>query len=354
MWTGLLLIILTAGGCDVCQNSSGGGPQVSYEIYFSSVPVNSTQPSIFRVSPGGSDLTEIIKNGIIFSPPSTGSNLIAFFRSVSTTNGILMTSDINGNNIQAILPGGHYQTLQNPVLSPDGRMIAFGLGGHELFIITSDGSFGAASKNFLDSSLPAFSPDGSKIAYFETKNQDSTLSVVVLNTQNLPPSTVGVKYYNIGVSNYFDKPTISWSFSGKDIIYTLSQFNLAQSATTDYIYENPPDNSLGLGIPVQNVGAFMPVLSPDEKYFAYAGRDGNIWYRNTSLTDGSYVKVTQNDTTEFCLYPQWSPDGVYILFTKYFVDDNVNFHGSLEMANIITGAVTIVSNNAWRGFWVKK
>ncbi|MFN3307009.1 MAG: hypothetical protein ACK42Z_07475, partial [Candidatus Kapaibacteriota bacterium] len=67
------------------------------DIYFTALPVNSNEPSIFQIDIDQSNPKELIKNGRLFSAPSKDNKLV-FIRDYSTGSQDVILSNIDGSN----------------------------------------------------------------------------------------------------------------------------------------------------------------------------------------------------------------------------------------------------------------
>jgi Tol biopolymer transport system component/DNA-binding winged helix-turn-helix (wHTH) protein len=72
----------------------------------------------------------------------------------------------------------------------------------------------------------------------------------------------------------------------------------------------------GHAVTSPGMDAWDPSLSPDGKKLAFSGdRGANLELRETSLSDGREVPIVTDDLYSR-YYPQWSPDGGYLAYTR--------------------------------------
>ena len=170
-----------------------------------------------------------------------------------------------------------------------------------------------ASFVHINDVMPAWSPDGTKVAFIS--NRDSTSSIYTVNADGTNLHLVTDK-----LSNSF---SAAWSPDGKKIAFVVSRFPFGLEKATSDIYVINSDAS-GLTKLISDSGEDRDVTwSPDGKQIAFASNrdpDGRwrIWVMNS---DGSNQrKLTDiHDTSNPIFYsdmtPSWSPDGTKILFT---------------------------------------
>ena len=337
-------------GCDVCKTNDVSTVEEG-DIYFSAFPVSGTQPSIFRISADGKNLREILKNGTLYSPPSTNKKMVFLQQNANGVN-VVFLCDIDGRNVKKIgddVWGGKAY----PILSPDGKKVTVSVGSKDLWLITDESNYVKITNKLCPNSLPVFSPDGTKLAFYEGYDLTSKLVLKVVDLNISPPTTVINTELSSGIGSWNGEATIDWSVDGGFLTYIASS-----SPIVDSIKISPwdnPDNSKDYEI--AGFGAFQPVLSPDRQKVAFAGSAGNIWIRNLLDNTTKYINVSGNSSQiNYNIYAQWSLDGKSIIFSKYYKDDPTIMHATLEIANVETDKpiVRVLSNNVYRGFWNRK
>lgn len=335
-------------GCDVCET----GPPVKQpegDIYFSALPVNSIRPSIFRINSDGKNLKEIIKNGYLYSPPSSDKKLV-FLQENTEGRNVVILSDIEGNNRREIGDMTWSGARSYPIISPDGSKVSVCVGARELWIIFNETNYSKITNKLCSNTLPVFSPDGSKIAFYEGYDLFVQFTFKVFDLKTTPPSLISQKICANGLLNWFGESTIDWTFDINSVTFSESPNLLADSV---HITNGESQGSVK-SYEVPGFGAYQPVLSSDKQKIAFAGRDGNIWIRDLIDNSNKYLNITgSNSKQAYNIYPQWSDNGESIIYSKYFKDDAVTTHATLEIADLTVDPpkIRILSNNVYRGFW---
>lgn len=159
---------------------------------------------------------------------------------------------------------------------------------------------------------PAFSPDGSAIAYLSNKEGDyfsqSSLYLYDLRTKKEKLLKGGVR------SNF------SWSPDGKKLFYAKhSRDNAHWSNYSDiWSYDIEREEEFRL---TRGLRANAPAVSPDGQRIAYvAGRDGTMNLYVIDIDGKNLRALTSYTEGEQVYNPVWSPDGRTIIF-DYSVKD---------------------------------
>jgi len=218
---------------------------------------------------------------------------------------IAFVSDRNGNReIYTMLPDGSaVRRLTNnefrdssPAWSPDGSRIAF-VRGTKIYTMSSDGSDviqltdSQSLAGDFDSS-PSWSPDGSRIAFHSQRNYEVEIYTISSDGTDERQLTNSQKYRNYSPSWSPDGARIAFSANGRRI-YTMSSSDGSDwRQLTDSEFRD-------LG----------PSWSPDGARIAFVRSGGGIY---TMSSDGSDVKKL----IAFGGSPSWAPDGSRIAFVS--------------------------------------
>jgi Tol biopolymer transport system component len=346
----LTIVSVIITGCDFCANYNGDYVMEESDIYFTSIPVNSNVTSIFRISADGRNIREIWRNAQIYSEPSKTKKIV-FTSMIQPDVKFIYKANIDGTSPEVVKNELFSNDKLYPILSSNGKYIAVNDVATGLWIIYEDKTDLKISSDFCNGTLPAFSPDGTRIAFYEGGYLTNPLSVVVMDLNQNPPVVLSRKLHSTGLNNYRGEATISWSEDGTKICYVISE-----SEVTDVIYVGDYNTENELGYAVVSVGAYQPSLSKDLTKVAFAARDGNLWIRQLADTGKVLKNITMSGKISTSLYPEWSKDGKSLLYVKYFKDDLETMHASLEIVDISSELFNtiILSNNVFKGYWNRR
>jgi TolB protein len=199
-------------------------------------------------------------------------------------------------------------TWRQPALSPDGSEIAYAYrepNFSDLFAMAADGSSSrrltrGQSPRILDndwSLRPAWSPDGSQIAYVSDADSSYTL-VWVMNKDGSGRRQLVTPSFDVA-------DAISWSPDGKRLAVTGMVGAMTREPTQIYLVEVPRGATERLTN--HPLGAFDPAWSPDGELLAYVAREaGRLELRVRTLDGAREAKL---DKLAYVRSPAWSPDG---------------------------------------------
>jgi len=184
-----------------------------------------------------------------------------------------------------------------PVWAPGGRVIAFtrvtGSGGYSaVYRIRLDGKqLRLLSPESHYAYGPAWSPDGSQIAY-STFDLDAVVRIVVARADGTGPRVLATFQWQREPPATF----LSWSPDGKELAYVGSNFPRSDLNVV---------RVAGNGTRVIAHGATQPTWSPDGRRIAYVGNTG------ITIVDagGGVARVIADGG-----FPAWSPDGRRIAY----------------------------------------
>lgn len=283
---------------------------------------------IYTINTDGTELTQVAESFGYWSEPtwSPDGSQIAFKASWEGDLGLTLTSP-NGDDQTMLAPAvfnaqsWNWLSAGSPAWSPDGTRIAFAAepwdGGRstdlELYVINVDGSgLQRITYRAGDDSNPTWSPDGSKLA-FESRMRGSrhhyvTPEIFVVADFNPEPK-------QITDSAYSDRVPV-WSPDGARIAYVSQRLDRLSSLFDDSeLNVSNADGSATKQLTDNDYMDFRPAWSPDSTRIAYVSDydgDEDIYTINA---DGSGIKrLTVNDHPDS--RPVWSPDGGKIAYVS--------------------------------------
>jgi hypothetical protein len=338
-------------GCNTCDNGNGpGSGEPELAVYFTSLPLNGTTPAVYRALPDGTEQTEIISNGIIYSPPSDN-GMIAFLRKENGINN-LYTFDRNSGTEKLIESDNQQFSIAYPVMSNDGNKIAFFGGESQLFIYRLDNfSIEKVAGNMYDGSIPSFSESGNMLAYFASVG-DGSFAVKIVSSDNTE-NVVWNRTFQGELNSGSLEPTIKWQNNGENIVFGYSMGDKDMIAIVDPSIQEPEILEFQEGLP----GARMPDISNDNEFVCFVSSDGEILARNIS-GEPQFSTLVENTIDSRYFMPDWSPNDNYVIVNKYFTGETQISSSDIIVLKIIkNGSFAIaednylISNNTFRAFW---
>jgi Tol biopolymer transport system component len=186
--------------------------------------------------------------------------------------------------------------------------VAYGSGGNSNTRQLTD--TGANTNN----DQPAWSPDGTQIAFASMRGNLSDHNIFVMNADGSDETNLtndqGNRAWEPSWSPDGSKIAFSYSAGGPEQIYSMDAdgTDLVQLTDTGAGTDND-----------------QPAWSPDGTRIAFASQRGNLTYHNVFVMDADGTSQTNliNDRSDQSQEPAWSPDGTQIAF-GYAANGEVN------------------------------
>jgi Tol biopolymer transport system component len=192
-------------------------------------------------------------------------------------------------------------------------LIAFSADDGQIYIMKADGS---GLTRFTDNApgviyrYPAFSPDGSRIAFIRDADNEHALYISGLDGSNLGRLS----------SSPVALAEPAWSPDGSKIAY-LRGYDLTYGGLANItvcgseIYVIDVFSGKGMNL-THGAGGVDPAWSPDGTRIAFgSARDGNYDIYTMSPSGDEIKRLTHTDWAE--AEPAWSPDGSRIAYTSH-------------------------------------
>lgn len=250
--------------------------------------------------------------------PNTDLQLI-YLMNADGTHLAPLIDDSNRDQVPATCHDGRLPYMDSPSWSPDASKLAFAVRVYstdgseecpasphgEIFTIDADGS-GARrlTRGGADNREPAWSPDGSKIAF--ASGDEYNRSIYVMKVDGSDPT-------RLTINQNFTDSYPAWSPDGTQIAF-VSQ---GEHGKAIYIVNADGSNRRRLTNPTYFVG--KPAWSSDASRIAFAlsrGEDQNADIYVINVNDAHVQRLTHNDKSTKSYSPTWSPDSTMIAYAS--------------------------------------
>ncbi len=369
---GSMQVAVTTTGGDLDPN---GYSALVHGVNFSTsraVPTNGTI-TIAQLVPGDYtvQLADVAQNCDVTSPNplgvtvlSGGTTPVAFNVGCTPVKQLAVVASADGNDEIFIVNSngtGLTRLTTNsvsdgdPAWSPDGSKIAFRSardGNHEIYVMNADGSNPARlTSNSAADYQPTWSPDGSRIAF--VSERDGNAEIYVMNAAD--GSNPVRLTTDVGTPAFDGDP--AWSPDGSKIAFWSRRDGNGE------IYVMNPDGLNVTRLTTNAVDDLQPAWSPDGSrlvFSRFTGCDSYSGFCDYDLfvmnADGSGAVQRTSGSSDND--PAWSPDGGSIAFGASFCDYYYYYYGcyfSYRAVHLVradgTGVVELMRDAfqpAWR------
>ncbi|MGE5480871.1 MAG: TolB family protein [Chloroflexota bacterium] len=351
-------VLLTICGCDVCPPQGGGNDDLSGYIFFTAYSLGAQRPAICYIDANGDAFREISASGTIYSAPSANNKIAFLAVDTARKKNMLYLGNIFGGSPVLIEEDNEKYSIINPILSPDGNKIAFFGGNSKLNIWINDPETNSPyideiSASIYDNVLASFSPDGKLIAYVEKVGGRPSLVIVDVAA---PDEDLFRKTFQETAPDARTLDAPVWTPDGAQLTY-VTQNDVADLIT---IVSVPGFKERSIPIDVKALGARTAAAFNGARHIVFTGREGALWMMTLDGDKPRYTNLTESDSTQVCLYPQWSDNGKYIIYNVFSSLDDRDAHSQIALIELnlnnstpqIVRRITL-ANNALRGYWKK-
>jgi CubicO group peptidase (beta-lactamase class C family) len=292
-----------------------GGQHVILLPDLDMIVVTTADPLVpFDVSEDQMDqIYDLVKHSVL--PAVTGQPVSDPFWAMAAAEpipaGALYVAGADGRGRRAIVQEAPYAPW-GPAWSPDGRYVVFSRGvwgpeqpGRavaELYIADADGgNLRQLTRNGRSNFLPAWSPDGSKIAYISGGSGWETHEIYVINADGSGDTNLTV--------NAAQEYGVAWSRDGSKLAFGSKRDGEMR------VYTMNPDGSQQQSLPIPAAGQ-APSWSPDGRQIVYTVQsDDNSDIYLMDADGGNQRLLVGGPAWEYLA--SWSPDGQRIVFTSH-------------------------------------
>jgi TolB protein len=233
----------------------------------------------------------------------------------------LFTINPDGTGVKPLLP----ERATDPAWSPDGTRVAFTTDNREVAVVNADGSGRTTLTSRVDGTAedPSWSPDGRKIAFTRFLPGEGFFGAFEIHTMNAD-GTDARRLTNSrqdGRGLHATEP--AWSPDGSRIAFTRTN-TVPGGLIDDEIYVMSADGTGLVNLSNNPAGNFSlpndlsPAWSPDGTQIVFSSRREGTFGAHVMNADGSGLHRVV--TAPQASHPAWSPDGTKLSYANGFHD----------------------------------
>jgi len=242
-------------------------------------------------------------------------------------------SSSDGTNTTILTSGG---INEDPAFSPDGTQVAFRSnrsGDYEIYRINVDGSnIQRLTTAAGTDEYPAYSPDGTRIAFVSSR--DGTQEIYTINAAD------GSNSLRLTNNNVQDREP-AFSPDGAKIVFSRSPNSDNQGPFALFIM-NAADGSNALQItsPTGTFNDFTPSFSPDGTKLLYWHYDSGPFTSEFFIANANGTNPVTTGISGRVYKPSFSPDGTKVIYSRLVTP----FQYDVEAVVIAGGGQLLVQN----------
>lgn len=326
--------------CDFCDDTTNPGGTGETILYMTLLPSQDLNTTVFEYDIDNTDFTNVIADGIIYSPPSDGNKLL--YLKTENNKRQMWLFDLNNGQDMMLEQSNSLFDIAFPKISKDGKIAVFDGGEGRLFSYDiTDKAIDKITSQYLSDYAFSISPNGKYIAFFEMF-EDKTYKLVVVDSDNLDNIIYSNTFSNIELENR-DNQAIEWSNDASMLVFSYNQ-----NEKTFIYLASLIDASMKIEVS-SNLGAKYPQIAPDNNYLSFVSNTGELWVRSLNKEEPVYSKIVErNDIPLYISQHIWSNNMKEIYYIQELDFGNGQFYEQLCKVEfeIENSHVQRVNNNA--------